>query len=36
MYLKEIIKKSIENGYKGKLDISAEDYLSKSVLNSEI
>ncbi len=36
MYLNEILNKSSIHGYKGTLDISSEDYLSKSVLNSEI
>ena len=36
MYLNEILNKSSAHGYKGTLDISSEDYLSKSVLNSEI
>ena len=36
MYLNEVLNKSSTHGYKGTLDISSEDYLSKSVLNSEI
>jgi hypothetical protein len=36
IYLNEILKKTVDRGYKGTLDFSVEDYMNKSVLNSEI
>lgn len=36
LYLKEIINKSKSQGLKGYLDISADNYYEKAVLNSEI